>query len=70
MDENMLLEEAYELKLSIRSYVALKRAGVKTVGDLANKTYDDICNIPHIVPKCIDEITNAVHSLGLKFKGE
>ncbi len=70
MDRNLLETKIIDLNLSIRSFNCLKRAGVETLGDLIEKTPSDIQNMRFIAPKCVTEITNTVHSYGLKLKGE
>ena len=63
----MLIEE---LELSVRSYNCLKRAGIATVEDLANKTEADMMKVRNLGKKSFDEVTNKLHSLGLDFVKE
>jgi len=63
----MLIEE---LELSVRSYNCLKRAGITTVEDLANKTESEMLKVRNLGKKSFDEVTNKLHSLGLDFKSE
>jgi len=63
----MLIEE---LELSVRSYNCLKRAGITTVEDLANKTEADMMKVRNLGKKSLDEVTNKLHSLGLDFVKE
>jgi len=60
----MLIEE---LELSVRSYNCLKRAGITTVEDLANKTESDMMKVRNLGKKSLDEVTNKLHALGLDF---
>ena len=60
----MLIEE---LELSVRSYNCLKRAGITTVEDLANKTEADMMKVRNLGKKSLDEVTNKLHSLGFDF---
>lgn len=60
----MLIEE---LELSVRSYNCLKRAGITTVEDLANKTEADMMKVRNLGKKSLDEVTNKLHALGLDF---
>ena len=60
----MLIEE---LELSVRSYNCLKRAGIATVEDLANKTEADMMKVRNLGKKSLDEVTNKLHDLGLDF---
>ena len=57
-----------ELNLSIRSWNCLKRAEIHTVGELTNKTIDDLLKIRNMGKKSIDEVEAKLDSLGLKFK--
>ena len=63
----MLIEE---LELSVRSYNCLKRAGITTVEDLANKTEADMMKVRNLGKKSRDEVTNKLHALGLDFVKE
>jgi len=56
-----------ELELSVRSYNCLKRAGIATVQDLANKTGSDMMKVRNLGKKSLDEVTNKLHDLGLDF---
>lgn len=63
-----VLEMAIEdLELSVRSYNCLKRAGISTVEDLANKTEEDMMKVRNLGKKSLDEVINKLHSLGLDF---
>ena len=59
-----------ELELSVRSYNCLKRAGIATVEDLANKSEADMMKVRNLGKKSLDEVINKLHSLGLDFKYE
>ena len=63
----MLIEE---LELSVRSYNCLKRAGIVTVEDLANKSEADMMKVRNLGKKSLDEVTNKLHALGLDFLHE
>ena len=65
-------EKVYEmqiedLELSVRSYNCLKRAGISTVEDLANRTEEDMMKVRNLGKKSLDEVINKLHSLGLDF---
>lgn len=59
-----------DLELSVRSYNCLKRAGITTVEDLANKSEADMMKVRNLGKKSLDEVINKLHSLGLDFKYE
>ena len=59
-----------ELELSVRSYNCLKRAGISTVQDLANKSGSDMMKVRNLGKKSLDEVTNKLHALGLDFAEE
>lgn len=65
--EKVLEMPIEELELSVRSYNCLKRAGISTVEDLANKTEADMMKVRNLGKKSLDEVTNKLHSLGLDF---
>lgn len=48
----------------------LKRAGIRTIGDLLNFTYYDLIKIRNLGRKSMKEILDKIHDLGLVFKGE
>ena len=55
-----------ELELSVRSYNCLKRAGISTVEDLANKTMPEMMKVRNLGKKSLDEVINKLHALGLE----
>ena len=57
-----------ELDLSIRSFNCLKRAGIDTVGDLTEKTYDDMIKVRNLGRKSLEEIIQKLLSLGVNLK--
>ena len=59
-----------DLELTVRSFNCLKRAGISTVQDLANKTESDMMKVRNLGKKSLDEVTNKLHSLGLDFAQE
>ena len=65
--ERILEMPIEDLELSVRSYNCLKRAGISTVQDLANKTEADMMKVRNLGKKSLDEVTNKLHSLGLDF---
>ena len=68
--EKVLEMPIEELELSVRSYNCLKRAGIVTVEDLANKSEADMMKVRNLGKKSLDEVTNKLHSLGLDFVKE
>jgi DNA-directed RNA polymerase subunit alpha len=54
-----------ELELGVRSYNCLKRAGIQTVGELINKTENELAAIPNFGKKSIDEVVETLHARGL-----
>ena len=59
-----------DLELTVRSFNCLKRAGISTVQDLANKTESDMMKVRNLGKKSLDEVTNKLRSLGLDFAQE
>ena len=68
--ERILEMPIEDLELSVRSYNCLKRAGITTVEDLANKTEADMMKVRNLGKKSLDEVTNKLHSLDLDFASE
>ncbi len=65
--EKVLEMPIEELELSVRSYNCLKRAGIATVEDLANKSQEDMMKVRNLGKKSLDEVTNKLLALGLNF---
>lgn len=53
-----------DLELSVRSYNCLKRAGINTVGDLVNKSEDDMMKVRNLGRKSLEEVMAKLDSLG------
>ncbi|MCL2406734.1 MAG: DNA-directed RNA polymerase subunit alpha [Defluviitaleaceae bacterium] len=63
--EKVLELSIEELDLSVRSFNCLKRAGINTVQDLANKTEDDMMKVRNLGKKSKEEILEKLAELGL-----
>ena len=57
-----------ELELSVRSFNCLKRAGVNTVGELVNKTPNDMMKVRNLGRKSLDEVLIKLKELGLSLR--
>ncbi|MGE5396441.1 MAG: DNA-directed RNA polymerase subunit alpha [Chitinophagales bacterium] len=57
-----------ELELSVRASNGLKRANINTVGDLIEKTREEMGKIRNLGQKSLDEIEHKLQELGLSFK--
>ena len=68
--EKVLEMPIEDLELSVRSYNCLKRAGITTVEDLANKSQEDMMKVRNLGKKSLDEVTNKLIALGLSFTSE
>lgn len=68
--ERILEKSIEELELSVRSFNCLKRAGISTVEDLANKTESDMMKVRNLGKKSLDEVVAKLHALGLNFAPE
>ena len=68
--EKVLEMSIEDLELSVRSFNCLKRAGISTVEDLANRSEADMMKVRNLGKKSLDEVTNKLHSLGLDFSRE
>jgi len=66
--EKVLELSIEELDLSVRSYNCLKRAGINTVEDLANKTEEDMMKVRNLGRKSLEEVLNKMVDLGLALK--
>ena len=54
-----------DMDLSVRSYNCLKREGVSTVGELVQKTEQDLLDIRNLGSKSIDEVKAKLAEMGL-----
>lgn len=62
---NMTIEE---LDLSVRSFNCLKRAGINTVGDLVNKSEEDMMKVRNLGRKSLEEVIWKMASLGYNLR--
>ena len=68
--EKVLEMNIDELELSVRSYNCLKRAGINTVEDLANKTEEDMMKVRNLGRKSLEEVMNKLTALNLSLRKE
>ena len=59
-----------DLDLSVRSFNCLKRAGINTVADLAQKTEEDMMKVRNLGRKSLDEVKKKLEELGLSLRQE
>lgn len=57
-----------ELDLSVRSYNCLKRAGINTVGELIQKTEEDMMKVRNLGKKSLEEVQEKLAELGLSLR--
>ncbi|MFY9174100.1 MAG: DNA-directed RNA polymerase subunit alpha [Peptococcia bacterium] len=57
-----------ELDLSVRSYNCLKRAGINTVGELIQKTEEDMMKVRNLGKKSLEEVNGKLAELGLSLR--
>lgn len=63
--EKVLELSIEEMDLSVRSYNCLKRAGINTVEDLANKTEEDMMKVRNLGRKSLEEVLGRLKDFGL-----
>jgi len=66
--ERLLQQPIEELEFSVRAYNCLKRAGINTIGDLTEKTEDDMSKVRNLGKKSFEEIIMRLAELGMKLK--
>ena len=59
-----------ELELSARSFNCLRRAGIQTVGDLVEKTEEELSKVRNMGKKSLEEVKTKLAELGLALKVE
>jgi len=57
-----------ELDLSVRSYNCLKRAGIHTAQELANRTEDEMMKVRNLGRKSLEEVVAKLEELGLSLR--
>jgi len=57
-----------ELDLSVRSYNSLKRANIHTVGELTQKTEEEMMRIRNMGRKSLKEVIQKLHEIGLDLR--
>jgi DNA-directed RNA polymerase subunit alpha len=68
--EKMLEMTIEELDLSVRSYNCLKRAGINTVQELANKSEPEMMKVRNLGRKSLEEVKFKLEDLGLGLRQE
>lgn len=63
--EDITLEE---LELSVRSYNCLKRAGMNTLREVSEMTFDELCHVRNVGKKSIDEIYAVLTKYGIRLR--
>lgn len=63
-----LEKKVEELDLSVRSYNCLKRAGIHTVGELTQKTEEEMMRVRNLGRKSLKEVVQKLHEIGLDLK--
>jgi len=66
--ERMLDRSIEELELSVRSFNCLKRAGINTIGELLDRSPDDMMRVRNLGRKSLEEVVEKLHNLGLDLK--
>jgi DNA-directed RNA polymerase subunit alpha len=57
-----------DLNLSVRSYNCLKRATINTVGELTQKTEEEMMKVRNLGRKSLKEVIQKLHEIGLSLK--
>ncbi|EUJ40804.1 DNA-directed RNA polymerase subunit alpha [Brochothrix campestris] len=68
--EKVLEMTIEELDLSVRSYNCLKRAGINTVQELADKSEEDMMKVRNLGRKSLEEVKVKLTDLGLGLRNE
>ncbi len=63
--EELLKTPIEELQLSVRSYNCLKRANIQKVGDLVEKTEDEMLKVRNLGQKSLEEVKDKLKDRGL-----
>ena len=66
--EKILEKSIEEMELSVRSFNCLKRAGINTVGELAQKTPEEMMRVRNLGRKSLKEVNQKLHEIGLDLR--
>ncbi|ADL06938.1 DNA-directed RNA polymerase subunit alpha [Thermosediminibacter oceani] len=66
--ERILEMPIEELDLSVRSYNCLKRAGINTIGELIQKTPEEMMKVRNLGKKSLEEVEEKLAALNLSLK--
>jgi len=66
--DKILKMSVVELNLSVRSNTCLRRAGIKTVGELIQKTEEEMTKMRNLGRKSLEEVKLKLEDLGLGFR--
>ena len=69
-DQKVLEMSIEELDLSVRSYNCLKRAGINSVQELADKSEADMMKVRNLGRKSLEEVKYKLEDLGLGLRKE
>ena len=59
-----------ELDLSVRAFNCLKRAGVNSVGDLINKSPEEMMKVRNLGKKSLEEVMSKLEALGFNLQSD
>ena len=67
-EKKKILEQSIdELELSVRASNCLKRANIKTIEELVNRTEEEMAKVRNLGKKSLDEVVKKLKDLGLEF---
>lgn len=66
--DSKLDEKIEDLNLSVRSYNCLKRANINTVGELTQKTEEEMIKVKNLGRKSLKEVVQKLREIGLDLK--
>lgn len=69
-DSKKLETPIEELDFTVRSYNCLKRANVNTLGDLIDKSENEMMRIRNLGKKSLKEVMDKIKEMGLRFRDE
>ena len=68
--EKVLEMTIEELDLSVRAFNCLKRAGVNSVGDLINKSPEEMMKVRNLGKKSLEEVMSKLEALGFNLQSD
>ena len=69
-NSQLLTKSIQDFSLTVRTYNVLRRAGISTVGDLTELSWNQLAGKRGVVRKTCEEVESMLKGMGLKLREE